>query len=69
VSIEKSIDLAATGATIEDAVASAVDRASLTVRGLRSFEVVSIDGEIENGEPSYRAVVRIWFEIKERVHE
>lgn len=68
-SVEKSIDLTATGSSIEDAVASAVHRASLTLKGLTSFEVERIDGLIENGEVVYRVLVRVTFQIKEQVHE
>ena len=68
-SVEKSIDLTATGATIEEAVASAVHRASLTLKGLTSFEVERIDGLIENGDVVYRVLVRVSFQIKEQVHE
>ena len=67
--VEKSIDLTATGATIEEAVAEAIHRASLTVKGLSSFEVERIDGLIDDGEVSYRVRVRVTFVIKERVHE
>ena len=38
-SVEKSIDLTATGPTIEEAVAEAVHRASLTLKGLTTFEI------------------------------
>jgi flavin-binding protein dodecin len=68
-SVEKSIDLTATGPTIEDAVAEAIHRASLTVKGLTSFEVEHIDGLIVEGELTYRVRVRVDFVIKERVHE
>lgn len=67
--VEKSIDLTATGATIEAAVEEAVHRASLTVKGLTSFEVEHVDGLIDAGEVTYRVRVRITFVIKERVHE
>lgn len=67
--VEKSIDLTATGATIEAAVEEAIHRASLTVKGLSSFEVERIDGLIDDGEVSYRVRVRVTFVIKERVHE
>ena len=67
--VEKSIDLTATGSSIEDAVAEAVHRASLTLKGLTSFEVERIEGTIENGEVSYRVLVRIAFVIKEQIHE
>lgn len=68
-SVEKSIDLTATGPTIEDAVAEAVHRASLTIQGLTNFEVEKIEGTIEEGEPTYRVLVRVSFVIKEKVHE
>jgi flavin-binding protein dodecin len=68
-SVEKSIDLTATGASIEEAVAEAVHRASLTLRGLTSFEVERIEGVIEDGDVSYRVHVRVAFEIKEQLHE
>ena len=68
-SVEKSIDLTATGSTIEEAVAGAVHRASLTLKGLTSFEVERIDGLIENGDVVYRVLVRVSFQIKEQVHE
>ena len=68
-SVEKSIDLTGTGATIEEAIGEAIHRASLTVKGLTSFEVERIDGTIDAGEPTYRARIRVSFVIKERVHE
>ncbi|MDQ3952260.1 MAG: dodecin family protein [Actinomycetota bacterium] len=67
--VEKSIDLTATGSSIEDAVASAVHRASLTLKGLTSFEVERIEGLVENGDVVYRVLVRVSFQIKEQVHE
>jgi flavin-binding protein dodecin len=67
--VEKSIDLTATGASIEEAIAEAVHRASLTLKGLATFEVERIDGLIEDGEPVYRVLVRVTFQIKEQVHE
>ena len=68
-SVEKSIDLTATGPNIEEAVAEAVHRASLTLRGLTSFEVERIEGEITDGEVSYRVRVRVAFVINEQLHE
>ena len=67
--VEKSIDLTATGATIEEAVEEAVHRASLTIKGLTRFEIEQIEGVIDAGEVSYRVRVRVDFVIKERVHE
>ena len=67
--VEKSIDLTATGATIEAAVEEAIHRASLTIKGLTRFEVENIEGLIDAGEVTYRVRVRVDFVIKERVHE
>ena len=68
--VDKFIDLAATGATVEDAVAAAVQRAGLTIRGITGFEVSRIEGTLENGsELVYRVHVRISFVIREQLHE
>jgi flavin-binding protein dodecin len=69
VTVEKSIDLTATGSSIEEAVADAVHRAGLTLQGLTTFEVERIEGNIDNGEIAYKVLVRISFIIKEQVHE
>ena len=68
-SVEKSIDLTAIGPSIEEAVSEAVHRASLTLRGLTSFEIERIEGLVEDGEIRYRVLVRISFVIKEQLHE
>jgi flavin-binding protein dodecin len=67
--VEKSIDLTATGGTIEEAVNEAVHRASLTLKGLTSFEVERIEGIVEGSEVQYRVLVRVSFVIKEQIHE
>jgi flavin-binding protein dodecin len=69
VTVEKSIDLTATGSSIEEAVADAVHRAGLTLQGLTTFEVERIEGSIDNGEIAYKVLVRVSFIIKEQVHE
>ncbi|HEU4480788.1 MAG TPA: dodecin family protein [Actinomycetota bacterium] len=67
--IEKSIDLTATGRSIDEAVAEAVHRASLTLEGVSGFEIERIDGLVDGGEITYRVLVRVSFAIKERIHE
>ena len=68
--VEKFIDLTATGPSIDDAVAAAVQRAALTLRGITGFEVSRIEGTLENGaELVYRVHVRVSFVIKEQLHE
>jgi flavin-binding protein dodecin len=68
-SVEKSIDLSATGSTIDEAVSQAIHRASLTIQGLTTFEVLSIQGTVQEGGVAYKVLVRVWFVVKERVHE
>lgn len=68
-SVEKSIDLTATGESIDAAVATAVHRASLTLKGVSSFEVERIEGLVNDGEVTYKVLVRVSFAIKERIHE
>jgi flavin-binding protein dodecin len=68
-SVEKSIDLSATGSTIDEAVSQAIHRASLTIQGLTTFEVLSIQGIVQEGGVAYKVLVRVWFVVKERVHE
>ncbi|MGH2735234.1 MAG: dodecin family protein [Actinomycetota bacterium] len=67
--VEKSIDLTATGPSVEEAISEAVDRASLTLRGVTGFEVERIEGLVEDGEITYRVLLRVSFVIKEHVHE
>ncbi|MGH2660400.1 MAG: dodecin family protein [Actinomycetota bacterium] len=66
--VEKSIDLTATGPTIEDAVAEAVGRANLTLEGISSFEVERVEGTVEGGRLTYRVLVRVSFTLKEQFH-
>ena len=68
-SVEKSIDLTATGATIEEAVSEAVHRASLTLRGVSSFEVERVEGTVDGDDSTYRVLLRVSFVIKEQLHE
>jgi len=68
-SIEKAIDLVASGPSIDAAVKEALDRASLTLKGLTRFDVQKIEGTLDGGEVSYRVHVRVCFVLKERIHE
>jgi flavin-binding protein dodecin len=67
--VEKSIDLTARGSTVEEAIAEAVHRASLTLQGLTTFEVERIEGLVEDGDIVYKVLVRVSFVIKEQLHE
>ena len=67
--VEKSIDLVATGPSIDEAVAEALHRASLTLKGITSFVVTRIEGRFDGGELSYRVYLQVSFQLKERIHE
>jgi flavin-binding protein dodecin len=66
--VEKSIDLTATGRTVEEAVAEAVGRASMTLEGVDSFEIVRVDGRVEGNDITYRVHLRLSFFLKEEFH-
>ena len=66
--VQKAVDLAGTGPSIEEAVAEALDRAALTLQGLTRFDVVELSGAVENGRVTYEVRVRVWFALLERVH-
>jgi len=66
--VQKAIDLAGTGSTVEEAVAEAVDRAGLTLEGISRFEVVALSGTVDGGRLTYQAQLRVWFALLERVH-
>ena len=68
-SVEKSIDLTATGPSLEEAVAEAVHRASLTLRGVTGFEIQRVEGIVDGDDITYKVLLRLSFIIKEQVHE
>lgn len=66
--VQKAVDLTGTGASVEEAVTEAVDRASMTLEGVTRFQVVALSGTVDSGRVSYEAHVRVWFTLLERVH-
>jgi flavin-binding protein dodecin len=68
VAVQKAVELVGTGASIEDAVSEALDRASLTLEGIESFEVTRISGEPGTARLSFRVELRVWFTLLERMH-
>ena len=65
--IYKIIELAGSSTTsIEDAIQSAVTRASKTLHHLRWFQVVDTRGQIENGRVSYyQVVIKVGFTLED----
>lgn len=66
--VEKAIELIGTGATLQEAVEEALDRAGLTLQGITAFEVDRIEGTVDGARITYRARVRVWFTLLEPVH-
>jgi flavin-binding protein dodecin len=65
--VYKVIDLVGTSEkSIEDAVATAITRASQTMRNLRWFEVMETRGHIEQGKIShYQVVLKVGFTLED----
>ena len=52
--------------SIEDAITSAITRASKTLRNLRWFEVVETRGHIENGKVAhYQVTLKVGFTMED----
>jgi flavin-binding protein dodecin len=66
--IYKIVELAgSSNESIEDAIRTAVKRASQTLRNLRWFEVIQTRGHIENGAVHhYQVVLKVGFTMEER---
>ena len=63
--VYRVIEIAGSSANgIEDAIQTAVGRASRTLRNLRWFEVINTRGHLENGKIShYQVTLKIGFTI------
>jgi flavin-binding protein dodecin len=69
--VEKTIDLTGTSAnSIEDAVALAISRASVTISGLREATITQATALIEDGRiAGWKVAMRVTFAIEEKLHE
>jgi dodecin len=63
--VYKIVEIVGSSATsIEDAVQTAVARASTTLREIRWFEIVNTRGHVENGKVAhYQVTLRIGFTL------
>jgi len=68
VAVRKAVELTGTGATVEDAVGEALDRARLTLEGITSFELRQVSGVVEGAQTTYQVEIRVWFTLLERMH-
>jgi flavin-binding protein dodecin len=66
--VEKSVDLTGTGTSVQEAISEALDRASLTLEAVTSFDVVSVSGVVEGSRVTYRVRLTVWFTLLERMH-
>lgn len=69
--VEKIIDLTGTSTTsIEDAVSIAIQRAAVTISGIRDALITETRALVEDGRVTgWRVTLRVTFEIKDRLHE
>ncbi len=65
--VYKVVEIVGSSSTsIEDAIDTAITRASKSLHGMRWFEVVNTRGHIENGRVGhYQVVLRIGFTLDE----
>jgi flavin-binding protein dodecin len=68
VTVQKVVELAGTGSTVEEAVQEALDRAESTLEAITSFQVREISGAVEDGRTVFRVELRVWFTLLERMH-
>ena len=68
VSVQKAVELIGSGDSLQDAVSEALDRARMTLEGITGFEVTRITGAVEGAVTEYRVELRVWFDLRERMH-
>ena len=51
--------------SIEEAIQSAVGRASQTLRGISWFEVLQTRGQVDSGKLNYQVVLKVGFTLEE----
>jgi len=69
--VEKTIEITGISTnSIEEAVALAVSRASVTVEAIRQVQIVDIRASVADGAVSeWRVAVKISFALQDRLHE
>ena len=67
--VYKVIDIVGSSeASVEDAIAVAIERASQTLKNLRWFEVVQTRGQIEEGRVQhYQVMLKVGFTLDDNV--
>ena len=64
--VYKILELAGTSTTgVEDAISTAIGKASATVRNIRWFEVEQVRGHVENGKVAhYQVMLKVGFTLE-----
>jgi flavin-binding protein dodecin len=68
VAVQKAVELTGSGASVEDAVAEAIDRAGLTLEGITGFDIKKLSGVVDGARVTYQVRLRVWFVLRERMH-
>ena len=65
--VTKTVRLTAGGATIEEAVSTALARAGMTTEGIETFKIIEVAGAVDDaGVPSeYQVTIDVTFVVKE----
>jgi len=66
--VQKAVELLGTGDSVQDAVTEALDHARITLEGITGFEVRHISGVVDGAATEYRVELRVWFDLRERMH-
>jgi len=66
--VRKAVELIGTGDSLQEAVTEALDRARMTLEGIAGFEVTRISGTVEGAGTEYQVELRVWFDLRERMH-
>ena len=66
--VRKSVQIAASGPTIEEAVSEALDRASMTLEAITGFELGRISGAMADSGLVFEVELTVWFTLLERMH-
>lgn len=66
--VQKAVELIGTGDSIHEAVTEALDRARMSLEGITGFEVSHISGAVDGAATEYRVELRVWFDLRERMH-
>jgi flavin-binding protein dodecin len=71
VMVEKTIDLTGISAnSVEDAVQLAISRAGVTIKGIHTAHVESIDALVEaNKVARWKVRIKVTFQVKDELHE